>query len=254
MTTPNEPPEPPVPTAEQVGELLSSPEMARAIESDECKRILDHVPVGIVISWRIANEQRIVYANAAFQELTGLVAAEIDGSPWSVLDIFVHEDDPELTLGQAVASGEDFLGTFRADRAGGTSILAQAYAGVIEDEHGAESYRIAALVDVTDRERAQRDEFERQIRDKDLLLKELQHRVKNNLQFITALIRLEARARNAATRWTSTGSPAVSTRCRCCIRRYPPIIGDRWSTLDRISARSRPCRRARIRSAASTSI
>jgi two-component sensor histidine kinase len=64
---------------------------------------------------------------------------------------------------------------------------------VIEDERGVEKYRIAALVDVTARERAQREEFARQIRDKDLLLKEIQHRVKNNLQLITALIRLEAR-------------------------------------------------------------
>ena len=31
------------------------------------------------------------------------------------------------------------------------------------------------------------------LRDKDVLLRELQHRVKNNLQMITALIRMEAR-------------------------------------------------------------
>ena len=36
-------------------------------------------------------------------------------------------------------------------------------------------------------------ELERRIRDKDTLLRELQHRVRNNLQMITALIRLEAR-------------------------------------------------------------
>ena len=64
---------------------------------------------------------------------------------------------------------------------------------MIQDEACAEKCRIAALVDVTARERTQREEFARQIRDKDLLLKEIQHRVKNNLQLITALIRLEAR-------------------------------------------------------------
>jgi two-component sensor histidine kinase len=72
-------------------------------------------------------------------------------------------------------------------------MLVEAYAGVIEDEASTEKYRIAALVDVTERARAQREEFARTIRDKDLLLKEIQHRVKNNLQLITALIRLEAR-------------------------------------------------------------
>src|SRR5205823_8310296 len=54
-------------------------------------------------------------------------------------------------------------------------------------------YRIVALIDVTEREKAQREEVARQLRDKDMLLKELQHRVKNNLQLITALIRLDAR-------------------------------------------------------------
>jgi PAS domain S-box-containing protein len=168
--------------------------MTKAVESDEFKRFLDHVPLGIVISWRVEDQQRIVYANLAFEALTGQPVADIDDKPWSILDAFTHEDDPTLTLGKAVATGEDFLGTFRQEQAEGKVVLAQAYASVIEDENGIESYRIAALVDVTDRERSQRDEFEREIRGKDLLLKELQHRVKNNLQLITALIRLEARA------------------------------------------------------------
>jgi PAS domain S-box-containing protein len=201
MTIPSEPPEPsaqssaaPAPNAEQVGELLTSPEMAKAVESDEFKRFLDHVPIAIVISWCIKDQQRIVYANLAFAALTGQSAVEVDGKPLSILDNFTHEDDASLSLGKAVASGEDFLGTFRAALADGRQVLAQAYASVIEDENGGESYRIAALVDVTDRERSQREEFEKEIRDKDMLLKELQHRVKNNLQLITALIRLEGRA------------------------------------------------------------
>ena len=201
MTTPNEPPKPPAessavppPTPEQVGELLASPGMAKAVESDEFKRFLDHVPIAIVISWSVNNQQGIVYANLAFESLSGQPTAEIEGKAWSILDSFIHEDDPTLTLGKAVAGGEDFLGTFRAALADGKQVLAQAYASVIEDETGGESYRIAALVDVTDRERSQREEFEKEIRDKDMLLKELQHRVKNNLQLITALIRLEARA------------------------------------------------------------
>jgi PAS domain S-box-containing protein len=200
MTAPNQPPEQPPatppeqPTPEQVGELLTSPELAKAVESDDFKRFLDHVPIAIVISWLVKDEQRIVYANLAFEQLTGQSFADIDGKSWSILDTFVHEDEPTLTLGQAVLTGEDFLGTFRKEIAEAAQVLAQAYASLIEGEEGTESYRIAALVDVSSRERSQREDFERKIRDKDLLLKELQHRVKNNLQLITALIRLEARA------------------------------------------------------------
>jgi len=73
-------------------------------------------------------------------------------------------------------------------------VIVQAYASVIESDDGVENFRIAALVDVGGRERAQIEQFESQIRDRDMLMRELQHRVKNNLQLITALIRLEARS------------------------------------------------------------
>lgn len=232
MTMPNEPPEPPpdpstppAPTPEQVGSLLSSPEMVRVVESDDFKRFLDHVPIAIVIAWRIEDRQRIVYGNPAFENLTGHSVAGIDGKSWLILDNFTHEDDPALTLGKAVAGGEDFLGIFRAERREGTAMLVQAYASAIEDENGAESYRIAALVDVTDRERSQRDEFEQQIRDKDLLLKELQHRVKNNLQLITALIRLEARA---AQRGDKVDLDRLAGRIDTLSLLYQALSTDHW--------------------------
>jgi hypothetical protein len=64
----------------------------------------------------------------------------------------------------------------------GCAMLVEAVAGLIENEDGTENYRIVALIDVTERERAQREEFSRQLRDKDMLLQEIQHRVKKNLQ------------------------------------------------------------------------
>ena len=44
-----------------------------------------------------------------------------------------------------------------------------------------------ALVDASTRGKEQREELEQRIRDKDLMLREIQHRVKNNLQMITDL-------------------------------------------------------------------
>jgi PAS domain S-box-containing protein len=199
--------------------------MAKAVESDEFKRFLDHLPIAIVISWCVKDQQRIVYANLAFESLTGHSVAEIDGKSWSILDNFTHEDEPTLTLGKAVGCGEDFLGIFRATLADGKQVLAQAYASVIEDENGGDNYRIAALVDVTDRERSQRDEFEKEIRDKDMLLKELQHRVKNNLQLITALIRLEARA---AQRGDKVDLDRLAGRIDTLSLLYQALSTDHW--------------------------
>jgi PAS domain S-box-containing protein len=162
------------------------------VDLDEFKHFLDHLPVAVIISKIIRGEPRIVYANAAFEALTGRPIEEVRGKTWSILDVFRHEDTPEIALGEALLSDNDCVGTFQAEQP--KHVLVEAYGGVIQDEDSREKYRIAALMDVTQRARAQREEFARQIRDKDLLLKEIQHRVKNNLQLLTALIRLEARS------------------------------------------------------------
>jgi two-component sensor histidine kinase len=169
---------------------------AGSVDLNEFKRFLDHLPVPVIISKMVKAEPRIMYANGAFETLTNRPLEEIRGKDWSVLDLFRHEDDPAVGLAQALLSNDDSVGTFQAENP--RHVLVEAYSGVIQDENSQEKYRIAALVDVTKRARAQREEFARQIRDKDLLLKEIQHRVKNNLQLITALIRLEARSEHSA--------------------------------------------------------
>ena len=141
------------PTAQQVEDILSSPELVRAVENDDFKVFLDHIPVGIAVARNGDGPHRIVYANQAFESLSGLPLEAMKGSGWSVLDGFSSEDDGSLTLGAAITAGEDFLGTFRKGPDGQAARTVQGYVGVIENEDGTENYRIAALVDVTERER-----------------------------------------------------------------------------------------------------
>ncbi len=72
-------------------------------------------------------------------------------------------------------------------------MVVDVYSNVIGDDNGTPAFRLVALVDVTAHGRTQLEELENRLREKDTLLPEIQHRVKNNLQIITALIRLEAR-------------------------------------------------------------
>lgn len=174
-----------------VNDLFDSLELTHAIESEEFRVFLDHIPIAIVISKLVRGDQRIVYANKAYEGLTGQACKDILGRGWSILGSFSLEDEPQLSFGTALEKGDDFIGTFRREEPKLT--LVEAYTGIIENEDSGKSYRIVALIDVTERERAQREEFAQRLRDKDMLLKELQHRVKNNLQLITALIRLDAR-------------------------------------------------------------
>jgi PAS domain S-box-containing protein len=176
---------------QQVNDLFDSLELTEAIETGEFQLFLDNIPIAIAIAKLVSGDQRIVYANKAYEALTGQALADIRGRGWSILESFVLEDEPHLKFREAIEKSDDFVGTFKREQPKLT--LVEAYCGVIENDDLDKVYRIVALMDVTEREKAQREEFARRLHDKDVLLKELQHRVKNNLQLITALIRLDAR-------------------------------------------------------------
>jgi PAS domain S-box-containing protein len=192
MSSPNEFEQQSDATAEQINDLFDSAELTKAVNTEEFRHFLDHVPIAIVVSKYFRGDQRICYVNMAFESLTGHSIKDCAGRGWSLLEAFRIENDLEETLHNAILKGgEEFLGTFQREKP--KLLVVEAYSGLIENEDGTENYRIAALIDVTDRARAEREEFARQIRDKDMLLKEVQHRVKNNLQLVVALIRLESR-------------------------------------------------------------
>jgi PAS domain S-box-containing protein len=181
----------PTPKIERV---LTTPNLADALESEQFRRFLDHIPIAIVVSrLDLDDGESLVYANLEFEKLTDLSAAEIDGKPWSILQGGERDGEPGRTLGEALAEGTEYVGTFRVEYARGETKLVDAYSNLIEDENGKPAFRLAALVNVGTQEKSRRDMLEARIREKDVLLRELQHRVKNNLQMITALIRLESR-------------------------------------------------------------
>jgi two-component sensor histidine kinase len=183
-----------VPPSQEVDRILGSSKLAQAIESDKYKHLLDHAPVAVAVSRGTSGKQHVVYINRLFENLMSVQAADVEGQNWTCLEGFLNEDNSAQTLGQAIQDGQDFVGVFRPSGPVDRLVIVQAYASVIESDDGIENFRIAALVDVGGRERAQIEQFESQIRDRDMLMRELQHRVKNNLQLITALIRLEARS------------------------------------------------------------
>jgi hypothetical protein len=122
-----------------------------------------------------------VYINKALEHLMSMALASMEGQSWTCLDGFLSEDNLAQTLGEAIRDGEDFIGVFRPAGPVERLVIVQAYASVIEGGNGVENFRIAALVDVGGRERAQIERFESQIRDRDMLMRELQHRVPKSI-------------------------------------------------------------------------
>jgi two-component sensor histidine kinase len=176
----------------QIDELLATPDLADALESEQFKRFLDQIPIAIIVS-ELTGRERIVYVNPEFEKLCRQTAAEVSGKPWSILDKHCGEEDLGRGLGAAVVEISDYVGVFRIGCPGHESALADAYSNLIQNDEGLPLFRLVALVNVTLHGKAERQALKEKIREKDTLLKEIQHRVKNNLQMITALIRLESR-------------------------------------------------------------
>jgi len=175
---------------ERIGQLLQTPDLATALESDRFKQFLDRVPVAVAVS-ELNPLERVVYANMEFERLTHQASAELLGD-WALLPGRSTGGTDAPGLGRAVTEDRDYLGSFVLSHRDG-SLTVDAWSNVIDDDGGRPCYRLVALVEMAPHRAEQAGELEERVRVKDTQLRELQHRVKNNLQMITTLIRVEAR-------------------------------------------------------------
>ena len=174
-----------------IEQILETPDLAVALESDLFKQFLDQVPIGIAVA-ELRPVERVVYANVEFERLSGQPNSTFLGSDWDGLHGEAASSPAAGPLGPAIREGQDYLGAFDMPH-GDTGLTVDAWSNVIKDDEGEPAFRLVALVKATPREPSLLDELEDQVREKDTQLHELQHRVRNNLQMITALIRVEAR-------------------------------------------------------------
>ncbi len=172
-------------------EILETPHLADALESDRFKQFLDHIPIAVAVA-DLHPSERITYANLEFERLTGQPAVALQGRPWDVLTALSAEAGDGGRLSEAITGDDDYVGAFEVMHQG-EPVIVDAWSNVIQDDDGVPVFRLVALAVAGGRDRPDLDDLLARLREKDTLLLELQHRVKNNLQMITALIRLEAR-------------------------------------------------------------
>ncbi len=175
----------------KVHQLLDTPDLAEALGSDQFKQFLDNIPIAIAVS-ELKPSEHIIYVNVEFERLSGLEAADAQGKLWSALSGQAAASDDDRELSDAIAEEQDYIGTFVIENETG-SLAVDAWSNIIDGDDGKPVFRLIAMADASVRGNINLEEFEQRIRDKDILLNELQHRVKNNLQMITALIRMESR-------------------------------------------------------------
>ncbi|NJD87047.1 MAG: PAS domain S-box protein [Betaproteobacteria bacterium] len=151
---------------------------------------LDRLPLAMVL---VGGDGRIALVNAQAATLFGWNREELVGQPLDVLvpDRF-RDVHPAYRAGflanpyaRAMGAGRDLY----ARRRDGTEFPVEIGLNPVPVEGG--TMVLSAIVDIT--ERKEREEgIRRSLEEKDLLLAEIHHRVKNNLQVIHSLLDLQA--------------------------------------------------------------
>ena len=159
------------------------------------QELADHAPVLI---WRVRPDMRCDYVNAPRLAFTGRSLREEMDDRYAA----IHPEDVERSRTHFAAAFErrcEFKVDYRLRRHDGVYRWMMDTGRAFFDQDGAFGGYMGSCIDITDRKEAEvraakaLSEARRAVRQRDVLLAEVHHRVKNNLQVILSLIALKAR-------------------------------------------------------------
>ncbi|NDP39713.1 MAG: PAS domain S-box protein [Rhodoferax sp.] len=150
-------------------------------------RIVEQAPMTIVITDLAGS---IEYANPWTTQSNGYTREELYGQNPRLLASGLTAPEVYQSLWQTLTAGEVWCGEFINRKKGGDLYVEHAVIAPVLD-HGNTAHYVALKQDITERKRTEQA-LQDSLRDKVALLNEVHHRVKNNLQVITSLLRLEA--------------------------------------------------------------
>jgi PAS domain S-box-containing protein len=143
----------------------------------------------------IFQDSQVMYANKALEEIIGYTIQELMTLPMEKTVGLIHPDDQEMIWGRLAdrLAGKEVPSRyeFKAVKKDGKPIWLETIVGVLEFQ-GKPAVQ-GAVIDITDRKQAD-EQIKASLREKEVLLREIHHRVKNNMQIILSLLRIQSRA------------------------------------------------------------
>ena len=115
------------------------------------QRILDGAPEGIVICDARAGDFPLVYANAAFEKLSGYAAAELMGTNLRLLQGTDREQEGRRRISEALARGEECRVLLRNYRKNGELLWSEMYLQPMRDGEGQVTHYVGFFRDASSR-------------------------------------------------------------------------------------------------------
>lgn len=168
-------------------------ERALADSEKQLRRVLDSLFAFVGV---MTPDGTLLQANRAPLEAAGIDAKDVMGMPfwdtywWSYSEA---TRDWMRAACQRAAAGEIVREDVTVRMAGDTRMALDFMLVPMRDDAGVITHLIPSAIDISDRQAAQQ-RIESALRERTVLLQEIHHRVKNNLQIIASLLRLQARA------------------------------------------------------------
>jgi PAS domain S-box-containing protein len=152
--------------------------------------LLENTAVGIA---HLAMDGRWLRANGRLVDITGYSREELLEKSCQEL---THRDDLAASLAQLQALARGDIPNFSLEkrylRKDGSPVWIRLSVGLVRGEDGQPQHFVSVVEDITQRKLAE-DQARASLAEKEVLLKEIHHRVKNNLQIFSSLLNLESR-------------------------------------------------------------
>ena len=155
------------------------------------REIFEHASLGLsLINFQT---HQFIQVNPAYYQLLGYSETEIASLTF---DEITHPDDLEQDLHYMEQINQGKIDSFRLEkrylRKNGEVMWGNLTLTVLRDQDGKPGFCLGMIEDITERKYAE-DQIKASLQEKETLLKEIHHRVKNNLQIISSLLRLQSR-------------------------------------------------------------